>query len=203
MSINGLMIINTDTGRLLYERDYTESHFGLLIAEGLEEGVDASFADSLNLSAYIYSMIKLHESSFGEESSNNRVVTISGPTCFFFEHSANSPLVLVIIYNRFKYDVIQVMAPQLLETFLKQYRRKLLSKDTIRHSYPYADSLLLPVYETLITLSVKHFVTDLYKLNFYVPWVYLCLWSKPKTVHTEGVSIFSPPAAKKNISNIM
>ncbi|MDR3548695.1 MAG: hypothetical protein P4M11_10610 [Candidatus Pacebacteria bacterium] len=183
MSVHGLMIINSDTGKLVYERDYSECRFGLVSKEHIKSGKETgsgSFLDPLNLSALIYSMIKFGEAAFGEPG-KQRVLKIAGNAEILFEYSKNFPLVIVLFYSGLEYEIMQETAQRLLEAFLSKYEQRVFSAtETARFHYSQADKLFLPVYEELIILSLKCFVLDLYNLNLYVPWIYVCLLAPPK-----------------------
>jgi len=192
MSIYGLMIINTETGKLIYERDYTDCKFGLLKdtskSSSLPKDPNSSFADSLNISALIYSMLKFHEASFTEdhtadnnqEAHSNQIIKISGSTDLYFEYSKFLPVVLVVFFSGLETELIADTASKLLDAFLNRYEKKALSSDTARFPFTHSDKIFLPIYEDLLVQSIKYFVLDLCNLNLYVPWIYICLLAKPK-----------------------
>ena len=183
MSVHGLMIINISTGKLIYERDYTECKFGLMSKEAVKSGKEAlggSFWDPLNLSAMIYSMIKFNEAAFGE-GSRHKIIKISGAAEIMFEYSKNFPLVIVVFYTGLEYEIVQDLAQKLLDAFMAKYERRVFSEaETARFHFSQADKIFLPVYEELIIQSIKCFVLDLYNINLYIPWIYLCVLAPPK-----------------------
>ena len=193
------MIINTDTGKLIYDRDYSNRGFGLI--KDPNDSKSAAFADPLNLSGVIYSMIRLHETSFVEEYNANRVLNISGSVNFLFEYLNEFPVVLIILYQDIKYEIIRSIAPSLLNVFMSKYQEKALMIDSIRYSFSQAESLFLPIYENLIVHTVKYMAMELNEINIIVPWIYLCLISKPKEIPKSGTLFFPAESATSRTLN--
>ena len=181
MSIFGLLILNSDTGKLIYERDYTDCKFGLMRDPGRipPSKQPAALNDSESICDLIYNLMKLQESSF-DKSPESHSFKIFGFTEILLERSNNFPLALVIFYKGFESQLIQDIAPKLLDVFIEKYESKALALEVNKRDFQLADKYFLPVYEDLVIQTIKYFVLDLSNLNLYVPWIYICLLTQPK-----------------------
>ena len=177
------MIVNFETNKLVYERDYTDCKFGLLRDnEKPSSGKPSNtlpLSDSASITNLICNLIKLQEGAFGK-SSSTPCLKIFGFTELHVECLTKFTLAIAIFYKNIESELIQDIASKLLNTFVEKFESKTLSSEVGPSDFPLADKFFLPIYEDLLIQSIKYFILDLSNLNLYVPWIYICLLAQPK-----------------------